>query len=171
MTSIPFFRYHPDPFATGSAEASDAACVVCIERTGFRYVGPVVGGKAGDVCLGCIASGAVGALTDLWGIPDGVPLAVLEELEQRTPSYYAWQDTRWLFHCNDGAAYLGRIGWTQLQHDPAALESLYQEAREFGVDEAQAHDRLTNLTPDGDLTAYLFECLHCATHLAYSDAN
>lgn len=34
-----------------------------------------------------------------------------------------------------------------------------------------ADEHLAGLDPDGDLTGYLFRCLHCGTHLAYSDAG
>jgi uncharacterized protein CbrC (UPF0167 family) len=180
--SIPVFRCHPDPFATGSAEASDAACDVCGEVTGYRYTGPIVGAQAEEVCLGCIASGAAAErlagpdgpaeFSDgLWGEPDDVPAAVLEEILHRTPGYFAWQESYWLTHCGDGAAYLGRMGWEQIQHDAGALEALELEGREVGMDAVAIQAWIRRLSLDGDMTAYLFECLHCGVHLAYSDAN
>ena len=39
--TLPAFRYHPDPVDTGSVTVSDAKCVVCNERRGFIYAGPV----------------------------------------------------------------------------------------------------------------------------------
>jgi uncharacterized protein CbrC (UPF0167 family) len=35
--SLPEFRYHPDPIATGSIKSSDATCVCCEQRRGFIY--------------------------------------------------------------------------------------------------------------------------------------
>ncbi|MEU4604251.1 CbrC family protein [Kribbella sp. NPDC023972] len=29
MTTVPGFRYHPDPVGTGSAEASESPCDLC----------------------------------------------------------------------------------------------------------------------------------------------
>ena len=36
-SSLPRFRYHPNPMETGSVIASDARCVVCGEARGFVY--------------------------------------------------------------------------------------------------------------------------------------
>ncbi|MGW6280578.1 CbrC family protein [Kribbella sp. NPDC055071] len=182
MSTVPGFRYHPDPVGTGSAVASEGACGLCGEKTGFRYEGPVYGVQLQEICLGCIADGTaadrlVGAhgpaeFTDVgWGVPDGVPAAVLDEISRRTPGYYAWQQDHWLYHCDDGAAYLGRVGWEQVQHDSGAMLALRLEANELGLDGSAAMDWIGRLSVDGDMTAYLFECLHCGLHLAYSDAS
>jgi len=37
---LPTFRYHPDPLASGSIAASDAACACCNQHRGFIYTGP-----------------------------------------------------------------------------------------------------------------------------------
>jgi uncharacterized protein CbrC (UPF0167 family) len=42
------------------------------------------------------------------GVPNDVPQAVLEEVSQRTPGFLGWQQERWLYHCSDAAAFLGR---------------------------------------------------------------
>ncbi|WP_264169817.1 CbrC family protein [Burkholderia cepacia] len=39
--SLPAFRYHPDPLATGSVIRSDARCVCCGDARGYVYAGPV----------------------------------------------------------------------------------------------------------------------------------
>ncbi|GAB3811013.1 CbrC family protein [Kribbella italica] len=182
VTSIPAFRYHPDPIATGSAVADGGACELCGEVTGARYAGPILGRQAERLCLGCIADGTA---AERLGRPDGsaefsdglrrqsdsLPSAVLEEILRRTPGYFSWQESYWLTHCGDGAAYLGRTGWDQIKDDDEALKALRDEAQELGMDTAAAQEWISRLSPDGDMTAYLFECLHCGVHLAYSDAN
>ena len=55
----------------------------------------------------------------------------------RTPGYHAWQQPHWLYHCDDGAAYLGRVGWDQIQDDVGALQALHLEASELGLDDSQ----------------------------------
>jgi len=59
-STLPSFRYHPDPVGTGSVTASDAECVVCGERRGFIYAGPVYaeGDYEDAVCPWCIADGS-----------------------------------------------------------------------------------------------------------------
>ncbi|WP_274521918.1 CbrC family protein [Burkholderia pyrrocinia] len=37
--SLPAFRYHPDPLATGSVIRSDARCVCCGDARGYVYAG------------------------------------------------------------------------------------------------------------------------------------
>ncbi len=167
---------------TGSAVVDDGACELCRQVTGYRYTGPVFGRQADRLCLGCIADGTAAerlARPDgpaefsdgLWSETDSLPGAVLDEILHRTPGYFSWQESYWLTHCGDGAAYLGRAGWDQVKDDAAALEALRREARELGVEAAAAQEWISRLSPDGDMTAYLFGCLHCGVHLAYSDAN
>ena len=182
MTRIPAFRYHPDPVATASARSSDAPCDICGARSGYRYAGPIVGEQADNVCLDCIASGAAARtlaspdgqaeFTDVgWGVPDEVPAVVLDELAHRTPGFLGWQQEHWLYHCADAAEFLGRAGLPELETLPDALASLRDEAAELGQGRDEADEWIQRLRVDGDLTAYLFRCLHCGTHLAYSDAN
>lgn len=37
--SLPEFRYHPDPVASGSIVASGATCRVCVEARGYIHCG------------------------------------------------------------------------------------------------------------------------------------
>ena len=54
---------------------------------------------------------------------------------------------------------------------PDALASLRSELMDLGVPATQADEQIQRLSRDGDLTGYLFRCLHCGTRLAYSDAS
>ena len=92
-----------------------------------------------------------------------LPDVVAEEVDQRTPGFIAWQTERWLTHCGDAAAFLGRVGWDRLKDLPDATEAVLAD----GCDEST----LQLITKDGDLSAYLFRCLHCGVHLAYADAS
>jgi uncharacterized protein CbrC (UPF0167 family) len=87
-------------------------------------------------------------------VPDGVPEEVIEAVSKRTPGFGGWQQEHWLYHCNDGAAFLGRTGGEELGSYPEAIELLRREGA---------------LDQDGEATAYLFRCRHCGTYLAYSD--
>ena len=93
------------------------------------------------------------------------------ELSQRTPGFFGWQQERWLYHCSDAAAFVGRIGWEDVKRLPDAQASLLAELAELGVEPSEAQRQLQLLHPDGDLTGYLFRCLHCGAQLAYSDAS
>lgn len=182
MSVHPTFRYHPDPVATGSAIRSDEPCSVCDRPSEFRYVGAIFGRQADVLCLRCIANGmAASALaspddpaefTDVgWGVPHDVPPSVITEVAQRTPGFVGWQQEHWMYHCSDAAAYLGRVGWSDVEAMPDAVKSLQDELAQLGVDLVEADRQIRMLHRDGDLTGYLFRCLHCGVHLAYSDAS
>jgi uncharacterized protein CbrC (UPF0167 family) len=176
----PRFRYHPDPVATGSAVPTVEACVLCGVARGWRYVGPIYGRQVDVLCLHCIASGeaaralTVGAdlpcmFTDATDVPRGVPLAVVEEVTQRTPGFDSWQQPSWRYHCGDGAAFLGPAGYEELRVHPDALEMIRDELHGLGWPADQADEMLRRMDRTGEPTAYLFRCLHCGVHLASWD--
>jgi uncharacterized protein CbrC (UPF0167 family) len=49
------------------------------------------------------------------------------------------------------------------------LEMLHQEHAGYGWSREEAEEYVAGLDKDGQPTAYLFECRHCGTRLAYSD--
>lgn len=113
---FPEFPYHPDPRATGAVVPSAATCGVCGHAYGLIYAGPVFAATdepTGALCPWCIADG--GAATQLNieftgagdDVPRGVPAPVVDEITQRTPGFAGREQERWLYHCNDGAAFMG----------------------------------------------------------------
>jgi uncharacterized protein len=168
IDSFPDFPYHPDPRGTGSVSDSDARCRACGCARGFIYTGPVYAVDELDeaFCPWCIADGTAAAtfdaeFTDVGvGVPDDVPPAVVGEIARRTPGFSGWQQEHWLFHCGDGAAFLGRVGSAELELYPDAIDVLREEHDE---------EYLAALDKDGQPTAYLFRCRSCGQHLAYSD--
>src|SRR5436189_49864 len=115
---FPEFPYHPDPRKTGFVGESDAVCLVCNERRGYIYSGPVyaIEELLDAFCPWCIADGAAAETFDAHftdvalGVPPDVPGAVTMEIARRTPGFSGWQQEHWLYHCGDGAAFLGRAG-------------------------------------------------------------
>jgi uncharacterized protein CbrC (UPF0167 family) len=176
---LPTFRYHPDPIATGSIEASDKICVACKQARGYVYVGPVYSERELDslICPWCIADGTAHKLfdaefTDIASIGDGrneVSDAIAEEVAYRTPGFSGWQQERWFTHCADAAAYMGAAGHDELaEFGPEAVESIRDEAGLSGT----AWERYFNtLDKEGSPTAYVFRCLHCGAYGGYSDCD
>jgi uncharacterized protein CbrC (UPF0167 family) len=116
---LPAFRYHPDPLATGSVIASDAACAACDKARGYVYAGPVYAPDEPEaLCPWCIADGTAAEVFDAEftdvgvGVPDDVPREVLEELAFRTPGFSGLQQEHWLYHCADAAEFHGVAGTT-----------------------------------------------------------
>lgn len=152
-------------------------CVACGRARGWVYDGPVYARESGlrqRICPWCIADGSAAAtydalFTDDHGAPPTVPMDIVEQVTRRTPGFAGWQQERWLYHCNDGCAFLGRAGYGDLQRRPDALDALRHEHDGLGWTDADVDAYLKALDPEGQPTAYLFRCRACGTHLAYSD--
>lgn len=179
--ALPTFRYHPDPIATGSTEASGTECVVCKRERGYIYTGPVYSEEElGDlICPWCIADGTAHELfdaefTDMASIGGGdqweeVPEAVAEEVAYRTPGFSGWQQERWFTHCADAAAFLGVVGHEELEEIGAeAVEAIRKEADLSGREWECYYKALDK---EGSPTAYIFRCLHCGAYGGYSDCD
>ncbi|MCW2941736.1 MAG: hypothetical protein JWN00_4721 [Actinomycetia bacterium] len=176
IEDLPQFVYHPDPLKTGSVRASDEVCVCCLRQRGYIYSGPVfaVEELTGPLCPWCVADGTAADrfeadFSDAYLAPAGIGTEVVSTITNRTPGFSGWQQERWLFHCGDGAAFLGVVGARELEGDHTTLESLRQELSESRWPAEQVDQYLASLDRDGQPTAYLFECRSCRTHLAYSD--
>ena len=174
---LPTFVYHPDPIATGAVVQSQTECRTCRRSRGLIYTGPVfaVEELVDELCPWCIADGSAAAAFDAQftdvgvGVPEGVSDAVLEVIAQRTPGFSGWQQERWLYHCGDGASFLGRAGFAELNGRESALATIRAEYRGFGWADAELEELVRSLHVDGEATAYLFECRHCHVDLAYAD--
>ena len=177
--SIPEFKYHPDPIATGSIVKSEATCRCCNQARGFIYAGPVYAEEKLDqaICPWCIADGSAAARFDavyvdpesIGGAETEVPESVRDELGRRTPGFAGWQQERWLACCNDAAAFLGPCGRLELEEvGEQATKAVRVEA---GLKGSEWEQYLAALHRDKGPTAYLFRCLHCGNLLAYSDSH
>ncbi|MDN7881225.1 CbrC family protein [Burkholderia aenigmatica] len=179
--SLPAFRYHPDPLATGSVIRSDARCVCCGAARGYVYAGPVYAVDEYEQCIcpWCIADGSAharldAAFTDNYGIGggewDAVPDAVVDEIACRTPGFQGWQQERWWTHCGDGAQFIGRAGAAELT--ALGLQAVASIRESTGLDEGGEWVRFfAALDKDGSPTAYMFRCLHCGELGGYQDCD
>jgi len=169
-STLPHFRYHPDPIDTGSITQSDAECVVCGEQRGLIYTGPVYAERDFEnaICPWCIADGSaarsLGAtFVDREAFADDTPVAVITEISERTPGYGRWQPKEWPSCCGDAAAFLGPFGIAEIRAKHPELEGfvLSQIVYGLGISGGAATGVLESLRRDTSPTAYLFECLHC----------
>jgi uncharacterized protein CbrC (UPF0167 family) len=173
---LPFFRYHPDPVASGSIREAAETCACCERNRGWVYTANFYTAREvdGPFCPWCIADGSAaerfeGEFADSVGL-DGVTEDVLYEVTRRTPGFHAWQDPHWLVHCRTAAAFIREVGYAELAAHPDALAWLRTEMRLDGWhDEAQVEQFLTHLGESA--SAMLFRCTVCSTHLAYVDAS
>jgi uncharacterized protein CbrC (UPF0167 family) len=179
--TLPRFRYHPDPVATGSVEKSAAVCRSCARARGYIYTGPAYGDEelTGAVCPWCIADGSAAAkfsveFVDADGIGDygswgRVPSDVIAEITTRTPGFTGWQQERWWTHCGDGAEFIGVAGRAELEsHWPDAIPAIRAE---LGGTSDEWDYYYARLSKDGAPTAYVFRCRHCGLLGGYSDSH
>lgn len=174
---LPRFRYHPDPLQTGSVVRREVHCASCDQGRAFTYVGPVyaVEELAGRLCPWCIADGRAAAAFDAsftdveWRIPEDVPADVTDVISRRTPGFPGWQQARWLHHCGDAAEFHGAVGAGELAPFPDAVSQLRSALVIHRWAATDIDEYLQALDKDASPTAYLFRCLHCGWHLAYSD--
>ncbi|MFE9694353.1 CbrC family protein [Micromonospora sp. NPDC005806] len=71
-----------------------------------------------------------------------------------------------MYHCGDGAAFLGAAGYEELRAHPDALTMIRDELDHLGWPTDQADQMLRRMDRSGEPTAYLFRCLHCGVHRA-----
>lgn len=150
--ALPSFKYHPDPIATGSVEASAAPCRCCGRARGYLYVGPVYGSEDlhESLCPWCIADGSA-ALTLGAEFADsrplklaGVPAPIVEEVHFRTPGYSSWQSEQWIVHCGDACEFHGRASAVEISS--AGMQR-------------------------GQSAPFKFKCRHCGTLLFEQDLS
>lgn len=177
---LPTFTFHPDPVATGVVEAREGTCAGCGLDRGWLYaLTPYAQRDLRDrLCPWCIADGTAAerfgarfTIVEPGDVPEGVPAAVVEAIATRTPGFAGWQRERWLFHCGDGAEYLGPVGWDEIEGDEVLVEALLAQAHEQGLEGDLAVAFVGSLDVDGAATAYRFRCRVCGTSLGYADTD
>lgn len=175
---LPFFKYHPDPLATGAFTQADPpkTCQCCGKSAPVYYEGPFY--SVEDVfclCPDCIASGRAarkfqGEFQDSCSVDEGVQdPAKLEELICRTPGYRGWQQEHWRAHCGDYCAFLGYVGYRELKQ-MGIVEQVLEDSmwEEWGETPEELLHALNN---GGSVQGYLFRCLHCGKYLLWIDCD
>lgn len=151
----------------------------CLQEASNPHLcGPVYAKRdpSGQFCPWCIADGTAASkfdaeFTDVdWGVPTENSESIRDEVAHRTPGFHTWQQDHWLYHCGDACAFLRRIGRQELGELPDALDMLMHENDAFGWSERESREYVDGLDADGEATAYLFRCLVCGIHLAFSDS-
>ena len=171
-TKLPIFKYHPDPFATEIFRTLEepVSCPCCGQDTSVVYEGPFYCvEEVHGLCPDCIASGAAaekydGEFQDSESVDEVDDPDKLDELIHRTPGYCGWQQEYWRAHCGDFCAFLGYVGYRELEQ-----MGLVDEVLEDMDDWYKEH--IQDLTKDGSFQGYLFQCLHCGKHLLHADCD
>jgi len=173
---LPVFRYYPDPLGQGDFKNDrKVKCDCCGKKTDVYYSGPFYAeDEIEHLCPWCIASGRAaekfeGEFIDTCSCEEVDDSAKTAELAMRTPSYTGWQQEQWLACCSDYCAFVGYVGWKEIEEMGLAeeIEETYRE-EDIMFDLETLKEHLTN---GGDMQGYLFRCLHCGKHHLYADVN
>ena len=176
--TLPTFKYHPDPVASGSIVASEAECRRCRQNRGYIYVGPVYSETdlEDGLCPWCIADGsahqAFGAtFVDGEAFAPELAESAVAEITQRTPGYDAWQSEEWPACCNDATAFQAPAGIAEIRKSYRELESavLSHIVYNMGISGGAATRLLQSLNRDTGPTAYLFRCQACGEYQFHID--
>jgi uncharacterized protein len=176
--TLPVFRYHPDPIASGSVVESDAVCACCGKSRGYIYTTPIYSeDELGDgVCPWCIADGSAhrkldATFVDPEAFADTTPETAIDEISQRTPGYSAWQGEQWPACCDDATAFLEPVGIKEIRERYRPIEGavLSHIIYEMGISGGAATRLLGELNREQGPTAYLFRCLTCEGYKVHID--
>lgn len=161
---LPYFKYHPNVYETGSISYFKAVCEVCNQESSFIIEGCYGENDLEVICVHCIASGKAGMEPDVF-FNYQFPLTfnnqnIVEELQSRTPSILSWQEITWLEHCNDFCSYIGIVDWEGISHLELEIQSdITREAAKYNLKNDDFKNAMNSY-----IVGHLFMCIHCGKH-------
>lgn len=166
------FKYHPNLYSDEILVRGEGVCDCC-GKTVSEYIDQIYSSEDADcICLSCIHDGKAAEKFNAEFVQYAEKVsdpAKHDELFKRAPGYMAWQGENWLACCDDYCAYLGPVGIRELEDLGIREEALSDYA---GQDPSNPLDVVIEyMRKDGDMTGYLFRCLHCGKYRLYVDAN
>ena len=166
------FRYHPNLYSDEILIHDRNVCSCCGKEV-TEYIDQIYAAEEVEcICLSCVSDGSAAAKYNGEFIQYAENVsdpAKRDELFHRTPGYMAWQGEYWLACCDDYCEYLGPVGIPELEEMGVKEEALRDYAAQeitYPMDVVEKY-----LRKDGDLTGYLFRCLHCGRYRLYVDAS
>ena len=166
------FRYHPNIYDDDILFHKSGICQCCGKQIS-EFIEHVYSSEDVDcICLQCVSDGTAAQKFDAvfvsWAESVSDPKK-RDELFHRTPGYLGWQDENWLACCDDFCQYLGRVGIDELNNLGIKDEVLQEYAKR---DDAYSLEDVEEcLYKDGDMSGYLFKCIHCNKYHLWVDAN
>lgn len=172
MDDRPKFTYHPNVYTDDIVVHGEGQCQCC-GKTVDAYVEHMYSAKDVDcVCLRCIHDGQASKKfegTFVQSAEDVSDEKKREELFCRTPGYLGWQGEYWLVCCDDYCQYLSRVGVEELKELGIADEVINEYCER---DDAYSKDVVTDcMYKDGDMSGYLFKCIHCNKYKLWVDSS
>jgi uncharacterized protein CbrC (UPF0167 family) len=182
-SSLPSFRYHPDPLRTGALVPDTRACGVCGKARAWRYTGPiwtrdeaVMEAQEAEelvICPWCLHEGrAAREFEATFNLCQPLherrvrpPDHVVEEVELRTPGFpvtYHPFRAFWFVHHNDACVYLATVGPDEYPRLEPEEQAAVRASGYGYLWSERALRRMGPSTAAGDLAPlHLFRCRHC----------
>lgn len=174
VDSLPGFKYHPEPIKTGAFKIGEAVvCECCDKATNVFYSEPFFSvDEIEFLCPDCIKSGRAhekfdGDFQDSHSYDKVSDKEKLNELCTRTPGYCGWQQEYWPAHCDDFCAFIGYVGWNEIQQMgiEKEIEEDISKNSDYPISAVKQH-----LMINGSMQGYLFRCLVCSKHRLHIDS-
>jgi len=174
-SELPKFKYHPEPIKTCAFKTDKVVvCECCNKKTDVYYSNPFFSEDEIEfLCPACIKSGEAsekfnGVFQDSFSCDEIEGDEKLKELCTRTPGYCGWQQEYWLAHCGDFCAFIGYVGWKEIEQmeTVSEIEEDLLKNSDYLVADVKKH-----LAIDGNMQGYLFKCLICGTHRLHVDCD
>ena len=166
------FKYHPNIYEDDILVHENCVCQCCGKQVD-EYIEHIYSSEDVEcICLYCVNDGTAAKKYDAEFVADADPVSDPEktdELFHRTPGYLAWQDDYWIACCDDYCQYLGRVGIAELNDmgiKDEVLEEYAQRDDAYPLEDVEEY-----MYKDGDMSGYLFQCIHCRKYHLWVDAN
>ena len=166
------FKYHPNIYDDDILVRKSGICQCCGRQVSEYIEQAYTTEEVTCICLQCVSDGTAAEKLNAEFISHAEHVSDPEkrdELFHRTPGYLGWQDEHWLACCDDYCQYLGRVGIGELKNLGIADEVLQEYAQRkdgYPIEEVKEY-----MYKDGDMSGYLFRCLHCGRYHLWVDAN
>ncbi len=177
QTALPHFKYHPHPLETGAIEQEKIHCPACDQERDYAYTGPFTcRERVARICPWCIHNGEAARKYKIT-FQVAVSCEVVEdpscteELVQRTPGYVGLQQEKWLSHCGDHCAFIGYVGWAEIQARQLEGELSEDVQRLCDIYSIAIDEYTETLVNESSHQGYLFRCVKCIQHRLTDDWN
>jgi uncharacterized protein len=165
--TLPRFKYHPNPIATGNVEESSEICICCNQQHGFIYKASIYTPLRfkGSFCPWCISDGSAAEKFEAYFndphplVVNNIPEEIVEEVTKRTPGYVSWQQEVWLTHCKDACEFHGDVSDEEIKKIDDETSDRFCFENE--LDHKTGKIMIQNYPYS--VCIYKFVCRHCET--------
>lgn len=166
------FKYHDNPLKSKVfKQGAKQVCQCCNDTIDTWYTGPFYSIK--DItclCEDCICSGKAAETFNgsFIGSADYIDnFNKYVELIYKNPGIYSYQDLKWPSHCNDYCKFINYVTWEDLIKLKIDKSIIYNKDKNgFSLETLKE-----NITKNGYIKGYLFQCLSCKKYILLADCS